>query len=52
MAQINVRITDEDRDQLEKIGQEMDRSISWLVRKAITQFIEGHQVCENKEEEN
>lgn len=49
MAQINVRITDEDRDQLEKIGQEMDRSISWLVRKAITQFINGYQ---DKEEEN
>ena len=43
MAQINVRIPDEDRDALEQIAQEQDRNISWLVRKAIQEFLEKQQ---------
>ena len=27
---------------LEKIGEELDRSISWLVRKAVDEYIKRH----------
>lgn len=43
MAQITVRIPDEDRDKLEQIAQEKDRKISYIVRKAIQQYLDGMQ---------
>ena len=50
MAQINVRIPDEDRDKLEQIAQEQDRNISWLVRKAIQLYIQGQNKCQDIED--
>lgn len=43
MAQITVRISDEDRDKLEKIAQEEDRKISYIVRRAIQEYLNGLQ---------
>ena len=42
-AQINVRISDEDKEILDKIAKEEDRTVSWLVRKAIQLYVEGKQ---------
>lgn len=51
MAQINIRIPDEDKIKLEQIAQEEDRNISWLVRKAIQMYLEGRQTIEIIEED-
>lgn len=40
MAQITVRIPDEDRDKLEQIAQEEDRKISYIVRRAIQEYLD------------
>lgn len=40
MAQLNIRISDEDRKKLEEIAKEEDRSVSYLVRKAISEYLE------------
>ena len=43
MAQITVRIPDEDRDKLEQIAQKEDRKISYIVRRAIQEYLNGIQ---------
>jgi predicted DNA-binding protein len=48
MAQINVRISDEDRDILMEMAKEEDRTISYIVRKAIAHYIEQHQTVEKE----
>ena len=40
MAQITVRIPDEDRNKLEQIAKEEDRKISYIVRKAIREYLD------------
>ena len=50
MAQITVRIPDEDKERLEKIAQEEDRNLSWAVRKAIQHFIDGRVKCVAEED--
>jgi len=50
MAQITVRIPDEDKEFLDKKAAEEDRNISWVVRKAIKYYIDGCQTVENTEE--
>ena len=40
MAQITVRIPDEDRDKLEQIAQEEDRKISYIVRIDIQEYLD------------
>ena len=39
---VSVRMDLRSLKALEKIGEELDRSISWLVRKAVQEFIERH----------
>ena len=41
MAQINVRIPDEMKEELDKIAVEEERKVSWVVRKAIQQYLDG-----------
>jgi predicted transcriptional regulator len=48
-AQINVRISDEDKEILDKIAKEEDRTVSWLVRKAIQLYVESKQQNVNVE---
>ena len=50
MAQITVRIPDEYKEFLDKKAVEEDRNLSWLVRKAIENYIHGCQVVQNVEE--
>lgn len=50
MARIGIIIPDEMRDQLEEIAQEQDRNLSWIVRKALQQYIDGQQRCQAEEE--
>jgi len=35
-----IRVSDEQLKRLAEIGQEMDRPASWLIRRAIDEFIE------------
>lgn len=44
---ISVRMDMKTVKALEKIGVELDRSISWLVRKAAEEFIERYQFPKN-----
>lgn len=39
MVTVGVRVTEEERAQLEQIAQANDVSISWVVRKAIREFL-------------
>lgn len=43
MVRINALIPEEDRVVLEKIAQEEERNLSWVVRKAIQEYIENHK---------
>ena len=38
-----MRVSSEDYERLEHIGLEMDRSVSWLIRKAISDYIERYK---------
>jgi predicted transcriptional regulator len=33
---------------LEQIGKELDRSASWLIRKAVDEYVERHQQAAKK----
>ena len=50
MARIGIIIHDEMRDKLEEIAQEKDRNLSWIVRKALQQYIEGQEICSVEED--
>ena len=43
MIRINALIPEEDKVILEKIAQEEERNLSWVVRKAIQEYIENHK---------
>lgn len=43
MIRINALIPEEDKIVLEKIAQEEERNLSWVVRKAIQEYIENHK---------
>lgn len=43
MVRINALIPEEDKVVLEKIAQEEERNLSWVVRKAIQEYIENHK---------
>ena len=47
---ISVILSDEMRAELDKIAAEEERNLSWVVRKALQQFIDGRQVCVKEEE--
>jgi predicted transcriptional regulator len=38
-----IRTDQEQITQLERIGKEVDRPVSWLIRKAIAEFIERNK---------
>lgn len=40
---ILTRITQEDYSKLEEIAKDQERSMSWIVRKALQQFIEQNE---------
>lgn len=40
---ISVIVSDEMRAELEKIAAEEERNLSWVVRKALQQYIDGRQ---------
>jgi len=37
--QVTIRITQAQKEDLEKIGKELDRNISYLIREAITMYL-------------
>ena len=46
-SQVCITVSDEDKKIMEKIAKREERTVSWVVRKAITQYIEKYK--ENKE---
>jgi hypothetical protein len=40
--QVMARMTEETADALERIAQEMDRSVSWLLNDLAVKFIQAH----------
>ena len=50
MAQLSVRIPDNMKEQLEKIAAEDSRSVAFVVKKAIQQYLDGMKVCQDKED--
>jgi len=49
MVRINALIPEEDKIVLEKIAQEKERNLSWVVRKDIKEYIEGQKDKEKEE---
>ena len=43
MIKLNAMVPEEDKIALEKIAQEEERNLSWVVRKAIQEYIENHK---------
>ncbi len=50
MAQFSIRIPDEMKEELEKIASKNERSLSFIVKKAIEQYLK--QVNKEKECQN
>jgi predicted transcriptional regulator len=42
-VQIAARVPVELRDQLEALAEEQDRSMSWVVRRAIREYVEAQE---------
>jgi len=49
MKQIGVSLPDDLRKELEKIAQEKERSVSWIVRDIVQRYFDNRVEC-NKEE--
>ena len=45
MKQIGVSLPDDLRKELEKIAQEKERSVSWIVRDIIQQYFDSRVEC-------
>lgn len=43
MARINIIVSDELRQEIEKVAAEQDRNISWVVRKAIEEYLKKQE---------
>lgn len=43
MARINIIVPDELRQEIEKVAAEQDRNISWVVRKAIEEYLKKQE---------
>ena len=43
MIRITVMLPEEHKDILEKIAKEEDRNLSWMVRKAVQEYIEKNR---------
>ena len=43
MARINIIVPDELRQEVEKVAAEQDRNISWVVRKAIEEYLKKQE---------
>ena len=52
MKSITFRLDDEEKDILQQFAEKNDVSISWVVRKAIKDFIANNQRSENNGERN
>ena len=49
MRQVSVSITDETKARLEEIAKEKERSVSWVLRDMIQQYLDSKYVeCQNK----
>ena len=46
MARISVIIPDDMKEQIDKVAAEQERNLSWVVRKALEDYIRG---CEETE---
>lgn len=46
---ISVIVSEEMRADLDRIAVQEERNLSWIVRKALQNYIDGQQVCEVKE---
>ena len=49
MAQLSVRVPDEMKAQLEKIALADKRSVAFVVKEAIQQFLDGQVECQKEE---
>ena len=43
MVRITILIPEDDKEQLEAIAEEEERNLSWIVRKAIQQYLESRE---------
>jgi predicted transcriptional regulator len=50
MAKICVNLPDDDKEAIEKLAAADERNISWIVRKAIQEYLKAHN-NDDKEEE-
>lgn len=49
MAQLSVRIPDEMKKQLEQIALADSRSVAFVVKKAIQQYLDGQVECQKED---
>lgn len=43
MVRITILLPEENKEALEQIAQEEERNLSWVVRKAIQQYLDGKE---------
>ena len=48
---ITIKLPEQDRERLKKIGEAKKRSVHWLAKEAITQFIEREEAAERFHQE-
>jgi predicted transcriptional regulator len=48
---IAIKLPEQDRERLKKIGEAKKRSVHWLAKEAITQFIEREEAAERFRQE-
>ena len=42
---VTIRMDSDDVKALERIGEELDRSVSWLIRKSVQEYIERYRAA-------
>jgi len=42
---VTIRMDSDDVKALERIGEELDRSVSWLIRKSVEEYIERYRAA-------
>jgi predicted transcriptional regulator len=46
--QVGLRMDSADIEALEKIGAEIDRSVSWLIRTSVSEYIERYKIAKRQ----
>lgn len=50
MVRITILLPEENKEALEQIAQEEERNLSWVVRKAIQQYLDSKVYCQEEKE--